>query len=248
MRNQIELALVAVMVCGAAIADVSVYNDDFSGSVGTDYIGGVANFAYGYKPSGSYKALDYGVWGAANAAQSFTTAIGIAMPNPTASTTAKSIGTFIDTSGWAAYDGKVMTLHFDIVADTGGVERNARAFVYEASGYDTTGANDWHFKTDAALNGSVELMDNLLTNSVAGGATVTRLAFSDDLVTAVGSTDNTLTFTYTHGREIGLAFGSYNTNMGIDNVSITVIPEPATLGMIAAFGMGILFIRRRLML
>jgi hypothetical protein len=33
----------------------------------------------------------------------------------------------------------------------------------------------------------------------------------------------------------------------IDSVSITAIPEPATLGLITAFGGGILFIRRRLM-
>ena len=34
----------------------------------------------------------------------------------------------------------------------------------------------------------------------------------------------------------------------IDNVSLTVIPEPATLGLIASFGAGVLFIRRRFMM
>ena len=242
MKKEIRLTLAGVLVCGAAIADISLYSDSFGGTVGADYFGGVANFAYGYKPSAPYKALDYGNWGAANASQSFSG--GIAMPNSLAGTSAKSIGTFIDTSGWGAYDGLVMTLHFDIIADTVvGRERNARAYVYEASGYDTTGSNDWHFSTDAALNAG-NPMDNLLTNSVAGGATVTRLAFSADLVTASGSTDNTLSFTYTHGREIGLAFGAFNSDMGIDNVSITVIPEPATIGLIALFGTGIVAVRR----
>lgn len=34
----------------------------------------------------------------------------------------------------------------------------------------------------------------------------------------------------------------------MDDVSLTVIPEPATLGLVGAFGVGILFIRRRIMM
>ena len=34
----------------------------------------------------------------------------------------------------------------------------------------------------------------------------------------------------------------------IDDVTVSAIPEPATLGMVAAFGGGILFIRRKLMI
>lgn len=34
----------------------------------------------------------------------------------------------------------------------------------------------------------------------------------------------------------------------VDNVSVTAIPEPATMGLLAAFGGGLLFIRRKLMM
>lgn len=34
----------------------------------------------------------------------------------------------------------------------------------------------------------------------------------------------------------------------LDNISVTVIPEPATLGLVAVFGGGVLFIRRRFMI
>ena len=37
-------------------------------------------------------------------------------------------------------------------------------------------------------------------------------------------------------------------NAGTDNTIVTAIPEPATLGLISAFGAGILFVRRRLMI
>ncbi len=45
-------------------------------------------------------------------------------------------------------------------------------------------------------------------------------------------------------------FGAIMSNGGgrISDVEFNVIPEPATLGMVATFGCGILFIRRRFML
>jgi len=55
------------------------------------------------------------------------------------------------------------------------------------------------------------------------------------------------------GDTLGLAFivvgaNSYSPTAWIDNVSVNTIPEPATLGMVALFGGGIVFIRRRLMM
>lgn len=244
MKLSTKIIASSLLLGGSALADVSLYSEAFNGSVGTDFFGGVGNFAFGYDPGAAYKALDFGEWGAVNAASTFSG--GVAIPNPTAGTSSKSIGTFIDTSDWAAYDGQTLTLRFDIIGDTGGLERNARAWVYEASGYDTSGSNDWHLALDAALN-TGDPMDNLLIDDTAGGATVTQLAKSVDLVTAINSTDNTLTFTYTHGREIGLVFGSYNTDMAFDNISITAVPEPATLGLVAAFGGSALFLRRLMM-
>jgi len=45
-----------------------------------------------------------------------------------------------------------------------------------------------------------------------------------------------------------IGFASNNGIGSIDNFSLSVIPEPATLGMVVATGAGVLFIRRRLML
>lgn len=48
--------------------------------------------------------------------------------------------------------------------------------------------------------------------------------------------------------EYGGAGGTATEFVKIDSVTLTQIPEPATLGLIAAFGGGILFIRRRFMM
>ena len=42
--------------------------------------------------------------------------------------------------------------------------------------------------------------------------------------------------------------GQTSGDLMMDNVTVTAIPEPATLGMVALFGGGILFIRRKLMI
>jgi len=243
MKLKILATVSALMVCGSAMADLTLYSEAFDGSVGTDYLGGVGNFAYGYSPGAGYKALNYDVWGAANAANSFTG--GVAIPNPSKAGVSKFVGTYLDPSLFAAYDGQTVTLHFDIVADTLGAEKNAYAWVYEASGYDTSGSNDWHLDVSEVNLGTGEPMDNLLIDTTAGGATVSQVAKSGNLVTATSSTDNTLTFTYSAGTGIGLAFGSTGTDMAIDNVSISVIPEPATIGLVASFGAAMVFLRKR---
>ena len=225
------------------MADLTLYSEAFDGSVGTDYFGGAGNFAYGYDPGAAYKALGYDQWGSANAANSFTG--GVAIPNPGKASVSKLVGTFLDPSLFAAYDGQTLTLHFDIVADTLGAEKNAYAWVYEASGYDTSGANDWHLDVSEVNLGTGNPMDNLLIDTTTGGATVSQVAKSANLVTASSSTDNTLTFTYTAGTGIGVVFGATATDMAIDNVSVSVIPEPATVGLVATFGIGMLIFRRK---
>ncbi|WP_372807623.1 hypothetical protein [Pontiella sp.] len=62
-----------------------------------------------------------------------------------------------------------------------------------------------------------------------------------DLIAAGASADD----------ELRVNFYSKNNSNSIswlDNVSVTVIPEPATLGLVAAFGGSVLFIRRRFMI
>ena len=64
-----------------------------------------------------------------------------------------------------------------------------------------------------------------------------------------------VTATFTSGEsvvagDLEIVLQSYGTQVNYDNVSLdaTIIPEPATLGLVAAFGGTILFIRRTFMI
>jgi len=80
------------------------------------------------------------------------------------------------------------------------------------------------------------------------------LAFSSDGVLINGSVSSALTLSYdqidymTYGIKVesGRKFGIITDN--ITATGTTVIPEPVTLGLVTAFGAGILFIRRRFMI
>ncbi len=93
------------------------------------------------------------------------------------------------------------------------------------------------------------------------GVTRTYIPGAEDSYTGSASTewtttDSTMSISYTGagaavGNNLGVEFswegGTANGSwIGLDKVS--VIPEPATLGMVAAFGGAILFIRRKLMI
>jgi len=91
-----------------------------------------------------------------------------------------------------------------------------------------------------------------------------ELAFID--VNTVYSTSETSLHTRSHtlnydgtgieGNVLALRFTNstgqtgnlHHSNVLLDDISVTAIPEPATLGMVAVMGGGILFIRRRLMM
>lgn len=79
-------------------------------------------------------------------------------------------------------------------------------------------AQDQHDEINIALSG---LTDRTLE---VGGTAIFEIAFS------------------------GGTAGSSGHHLWLDNVAVSAIPEPATLGLIAAFGGGILFIRRRFMI
>lgn len=96
-----------------------------------------------------------------------------------------------------------------------------------------------------------------------GASEWTATLFYDDPVNVIGTyvtaVDGTWT-TYTDGTGItatpesvggSLGISFVNTGAGfanLDEVSVNVIPEPATLGLIGFAGAGMLFVRRRLMM
>jgi hypothetical protein len=84
-----------------------------------------------------------------------------------------------------------------------------------------------------------------------GGETVSFLN-SLNLSSADTNSTRTLDFSYTSGADLMVVFQSKSGTadktswLRLDEVSVTSIPEPATLGLVVSFGMGVIFIRRRL--
>jgi len=109
-----------------------------------------------------------------------------------------------------------------------------------------------HFKRDDQPGDIVQM--RFMTDSDVGG-------FYSEVFESVDVNDTYVTRTITwdsganasqNGKSLGiLVFDSNGVAGGqvaIDNISVSVIPEPATLGLVAAFGGGIIFIRRRIMM
>ena len=103
----------------------------------------------------------------------------------------------------------------------------------------------WSLAISQGTTSDPDMSGNLPLVEVAG------YTFESKVITLTGLTgltDTTVTFDFT------LTIDAGNNNLGrantMDNVVLTgtAIPEPATLGMVALFGGGILFIRRKLMM
>ena len=52
MKTLYAIVLAVLLIGGTGIADVTLYEETFGGSVGSDYFGGVGNFSYGYDADG----------------------------------------------------------------------------------------------------------------------------------------------------------------------------------------------------
>ncbi|WP_168442111.1 PEP-CTERM sorting domain-containing protein [Pontiella desulfatans] len=76
----------------------------------------------------------------------------------------------------------------------------------------------------------------------AGGATAVASATDTTAVSVNTVLTDGMQFAFVHGGS-----GSSD-DVSLASIAVDVIPEPATLGMIAASGLGILFVRRRIML
>ncbi|MDF7823597.1 PEP-CTERM sorting domain-containing protein [Pontiellaceae bacterium B12227] len=87
--------------------------------------------------------------------------------------------------------------------------------------------------------------DPLAAGSAPAGATVIDLTPGNQVITLAATTINEITFTAT--QDINGAVRPSDLGSTIE-LEVTAIPEPATLGMVALFGGGVLFIRRRFMM
>ncbi len=130
--------------------------------------------------------------------------------------------------------GNIMRINF---ADTAG-----NRWILDGT---TVNAADTWYTVKAVSDGNT--LSLYLNNSLEGTLDISASADSS-LVALQAGPGNNSDYQWTVGR------GLYGNNHGdkldgyIDNVTITNIPEPATLGTIVAAGLGMLFIRRRLMM
>jgi hypothetical protein len=115
-------------------------------------------------------------------------------------------------------------------------------------------------ETNRGARGVDATVDILLGATSLIGGPQTFIAVGDDDVTADSYADQITTIGFSTGTvgvgeeltlvitRVGTSAGLSAAWFGVDNVDVSTIPEPATLGMVAMFGGGILFIRRKLMM
>jgi hypothetical protein len=152
-----------------------------------------------------------------------------------------------------ASDGSIV---FTLTNDSG-ADRTMDGFYFDAIHKNTKSANAWSLTASGAIsgsaNGTISIATYMFNNSVTPG-TETPAATRDHAVDLSGFTDAVweagqsivLTLAFTGSAEQSTTAGG--NELVLDNIAVTVIPEPATLGLLGAFGGGILFIRRRFMI
>ncbi len=138
-------------------------------------------------------------------------------------------------------------------------------FGFRATGNDTgtMGAQIWGNDGTRTANGATtDFGDGLLFlvgrvqfNAGVGGEDIlslynvgTDLVLGTAFSTAQADVDETALNTLTMSSNRGPGFDEIRLGTTMEDVGVTVIPEPATLGLVAAFGGGILFIRRRFLM
>jgi predicted esterase len=201
----------------SAFAQTVVFTEDFDVTIGTDAIGGVGAFSYGLDEDGAggqYKQINNGVWGAVKASDSFDDID--AQPNKDGTTSAKLLGTILDSAVLNQGAG-IYTLQFDVIgADSGA------AYVYVDAGwnYDTSGNNT--LVLDVSNGGFSGGAWTPLTGT--GSVTVSNLV-AQSINTTVSVADQTVDFMCDGVSAISVAFGAYDSAVAFDNV---VISSPNT--------------------
>jgi hypothetical protein len=216
-----------------SVSAVVVYSENFES---LSLAGGVGLYSFGYDKNqdaapNAYKELEYGKW---NRQAPATISANIDVdgdgdleirPNDNGKNNAKMWGTLIDPSTFASTGSGTYTFNVDIIGADEGV---SRFYLYSASGYDDSGNNDLVF--DAAEGGL-----NTYVAFQGTGTTVVNEILNHDIDDETASSSFSYDFTYTEGDAIGISFGSYNTAIAFDNITISAVPEPSTYALFIGF-------------
>jgi hypothetical protein len=227
MKKLWVVALATLGLTAMTQADV-VFSEDFDGQTVTEateaYFGGVTT------PN-----VTTGEWFSSTSVITSNDKLELQRP---ARNKSRGGAIWLDSSGW---DAGTVTVEVDILDYVAGEASSVAYFeAYYANG---VGATEWVMMD--VHNGT---SDPLINSSA--GATIGAIGGSQNMITA-NVTDTTFTFDFTGQENIALVFygkgdGGYMPTYSVDNLSVTTIPEPATLGMVCGVGVAVLFIRRRL--
>lgn len=124
----------------------------------------------------------------------------------------------------SAYDGQEWTLTYDIFSHAD-IDDNVYSSVQS------------EFQGSGGASGTFYNLDGQATwQTLTRSGTIAYVDGTDANILFVSNTQST-------SGELGTPPRYY-----LDNISVTVIPEPATMGLLAFFGGGVLFVRRRFMM
>ncbi|VGO18382.1 hypothetical protein [Pontiella sulfatireligans] len=243
------IMITAVMAATSQVS-ADLYNEDFSTDPGFAAVNGLT--AIGATGSlGTYFA--FGEYNGSDGL-GVTTSTGVLhIDTNDRANRNRGLSVFIDTSAAAA---GTYTVSFDVlnfVAGTGTTPGYSGFKVFEGSGLDTG-----HITLDNIDNDTSPAVPRRDKSSTAavwtdlGNTWGAGTEGSGISANGTVSFDVELTEAGVAGDYLALAWVQQMLDIeapsfDVDNISVT-IPEPATLGMIASFGVGVLFIRRRIMM
>lgn len=214
-----------------------------TGGAGYDYNGNFGTWLY----NGGNMGIDDPAEGDASGGSSGNaiSSIGMARVQDWRGSNARAISVIFESTLFT--DGVEYTVSFDVIGDASGNDAG-RYWLAEVSGYDNSGSN--YIQIDGTWNGWGNLANKPFTAN--GTADVTYLADSESngvLLTGedvAGITNTSFNFTYSAGTDIAFAAGTFNNIYGVDNFTITAVPEPETFALLAGIAtLGLVIYRRR---
>jgi hypothetical protein len=249
-EKQMKKLWTGIMITAMAFAlqvNAALYTEDFTTDPG--FTGDLAIGATG----SLLTYFDFGEF-SGDTGTGFTTSGGVLhLGTPTRGNRNRAVSVWIDTSTAAA---GTYTVSFDVlnfVAGSGTTPGTSGFKVWEGSGLDTGfinvdyGDNATSGGTPRQLNTTTADWGDTLGSTWGAGTAATGITGNGTISIDVVLTEAGVAGDFMALGWVQQALDEATPTFDVDNISVA-IPEPATLGLIASFGVGVLFIRRKLMM